>query len=121
MALVGVALVVYTDADMQDCVFCKIIAKEVKAEIEKETENLLVFDDKLPKAPIHLLMVPKKHCRDITEADGEVWAEIRTVANEIAKEKNLRGFRLVHNAGEAAAVKHMHVHFLADVTKDREL
>lgn len=121
MTLVGCPYVVYTDADMKDCVFCKIIAKEVDAEIEKETENLLVFKDQFPKAPIHLLLVPKKHFRDITEADGDVWAQIREVANEIAKEKDLRGFRLVHNAGKAAAVSHMHVHFLADITKDREL
>jgi histidine triad (HIT) family protein len=106
---------------MDDCVFCKIIKKEIPAEIEKETENLLIFKDNKPKAPIHLLFVPKTHYRDITEADGKIWEEVRATALEIAKEKNLRGFRLVHNAGEVALVPHMHVHFLADITSDREI
>ncbi|MBI2066051.1 HIT domain-containing protein, partial [Candidatus Woesebacteria bacterium] len=70
---------------------------------------------------IHLLLTPRKHYRDITEADGQIWSKIREVALQIAKEKNLRGFRLVHNAGDAAAVAHMHVHFLGEVSKDREV
>lgn len=106
---------------MSDCIFCKIIARQVPAKIEKETENLLVFEDISPKAPVHLLLVPKTHFRDITEADGEIWAEIREMANNLAKEKHLKGFRLVHNAGEAAIVPHMHVHFLGDVKTDREV
>jgi histidine triad (HIT) family protein len=93
----------------------------VPAEMEKETENIIVFKDKFPKAPIHLLIVPRKHYRDITESDGVVWSEIRELANEMAKEKNLKGFRLVHNAGSAAVVPHMHVHFLGEVDAEREV
>ena len=93
----------------------------VPAEMEKETENMIVFKDKFPKADIHLLIVPRKHYRDITESDGVVWSEIRDIANEIAKEKNLKGFRLVHNAGTAAVVPHMHVHFLGEVDAEREV
>ena len=100
---------------MNDCIFCKIVEKQIPAEIEKETENILVFKNKFPKAPIHLLIVPKRHYKDITEADGAVWSEVRELANEIAKEKNLKGFRLVHNAGSAAVVPHMHVHLLGEV------
>jgi len=106
---------------MEDCIFCRIVKREIPAEIEKETENLIVFKDASPKAPIHLLLVPKNHYRDITVADGKVWEEIRQVSVEIAKQKNLKGFRLVHNAGEAAMVPHMHVHFLAEVKADREV
>lgn len=106
---------------MEDCLFCKIVSKEVPAEVEKETEKLLVFKDKFPKAPVHLLIVPKNHYKDITEADGDIWEEVRTLAVEIAKEKNLKGFRLVHNAGEAAMVKHMHVHLLGDVEVNRRV
>jgi len=98
-----------------------IASGAVPAEIEKETENIIVFKDKFPKAPIHLLIVPRKHYKDITESDGAVWSEIRELANEIAKEKNLKGFRLVHNAGSAAVVPHMHVHFLGEVDAEREV
>lgn len=106
---------------MEDCLFCKIVKREIPADIVKETDSLLVFKDKYPKAPVHLLLIPKRHYRDITETDGEVWEKMREVAVEIAKEKNLKGFRLVHNAGEAAAVAHMHIHFLGEVKADREI
>lgn len=106
---------------MKDCVFCKIVAGQIPAEIEKETDLLCIFKDKFPKAPIHLLIVPKKHYSDISESDGEVWSQIRETAIKLAQEKNLKGFRLVNNAGSAAAVKHMHVHFLGDVEAAREV
>lgn len=106
---------------MKDCIFCNIISGEVPAEIEKESEKIVVFKDKFPKAPVHLLLVPKKHYRDITEADGDIWEEIRSLAVELAKEKKMTGFRLVHNAGAAAMVQHMHVHFLGEVLMEREL
>lgn len=86
-----------------------------------ETETLLAFKDINPKAPVHLLLVPKTHYRDITEADAEIWKEVREMALWLAKEKNLKGFRLVHNAGEAAAVAHMHVHLLGEVSAEREV
>lgn len=106
---------------MDGCIFCKIVSKEISAEIEKETDLLSVFKDKFPKAPIHLLIVPKKHYDDISQADGEVWSAVREMALSLANEKNLKGFRLVNNAGSAAMVKHLHVHFLGDVEVTREV
>jgi histidine triad (HIT) family protein len=106
---------------MQDCIFCKIIKKEIPTQIEKETSNLVVFKDINPGAPIHLLIVPKKHIQDLSQDSGLNWASIGKLAVAIAKEKGVSGFRLVHNAGDAAAVPHMHVHFLAEVSKDRKL
>ncbi len=106
---------------MQDCIFCKIIKGEIPSRVEKETANLLAIHDTNPKAPIHLLIIPKKHINDLREDNGVNWAAIGKLAVKIAKEKGLSGFRLVHNAGDAAVVKHMHVHFLAGVTKDREV
>jgi diadenosine tetraphosphate (Ap4A) HIT family hydrolase len=97
------------------------VSREIPAEIEKETDTLCIFKDKFPKASIHLLIVPKKHYTDISESDGEVWSQIRETAVELAREKNLKGFRLVINAGSAAAVKHMHVHFLGNVEVAREV
>ncbi|MFZ5932868.1 MAG: HIT domain-containing protein [Patescibacteria group bacterium] len=106
---------------MDECIFCQVVNRKIPSQIEKETENLLVFKDINPRAPIHLLIVPKKHYRDISQADGKIWSEVRDVALEIAREKGLKGFRLVHNAGEAAIVSHMHVHFLAEISKERGL
>lgn len=104
---------------MEDCIFCKIAKGKTDTKIEKETKNIVVFKDINPQAAIHLLFVPKKHVRDVTEIDDTTWNEIKDVATMIARAKSLKGFRLVHNAGDAALLPHMHVHFLGDVSPDR--
>lgn len=104
---------------MENCVFCKIAGGKTDTKFEKETENLAVFKDINPQAAIHFLIVPKKHVKDIAEVEDSVWKEIKDVAVGISRAKSLSGFRLVHNAGDAAAVTHMHIHFLGDVTPDR--
>lgn len=86
---------------------------------EKETENLVVFKDINPQAAVHLLIVPKKHVKDLGDTEDNVWKEIKDVAVGISRAKSLSGFRLVHNSGDAAAVAHMHVHLLGDVSPDR--
>lgn len=106
---------------MEDCVFCKIIKGEIPTEKVKETENLIVIKDIHPKAPIHFLILPKEHIGDIRDDNGVVWASIGKLATEIALEQKVSGFRLVHNAGKASLIKHMHVHFLGEVSEDREL
>ena len=106
---------------MNDCIFCRIVSGEVPTEIEKETDRVVVFRDIHPSAPIHYLIVPKIHIRDIREAESYLWDDIRDVASDLAKERNLSGFRLATNAGDAAMVPHMHVHFLAGITKDRSV
>jgi histidine triad (HIT) family protein len=106
---------------MEDCVFCKIVSKEIKTEIVKETENLIVFKDIHPKAPVHLLIIPKKHIVDIKECDDLLWTEIKKIANELASEITPNSFRLVANAGNAAEIKHMHVHFLGQIDVQREI
>jgi histidine triad (HIT) family protein len=106
---------------MEDCIFCKIVKKEVPSDIIKETDNFIVFPDINPQAAIDFLIAPKKHISDIFEMDDPSWIEIKSIAQAIAKEKGFDSFRLVHNAGAAALVPHMHVHLLAGVTKDRKL
>lgn len=106
---------------MADCIFCKIIKGEIPSKVEKETANLIVIHDTNPKAPIHLLIISKKHVQDIREDDGVIWAAAGKLAVELAKEKKLTGFRLVHNVGEVAMIPHMHVQFLGDISKDREV
>ena len=106
---------------MDDCVFCKIVKKEMASEVELENEDFVVFKDTNPKAPVHLLIVPKIHTQDIRTLDGNLWDGIREIAINLASKKNLTGFRLVHNAGDAAVVPHMHFHFLGQVAADREV
>ena len=106
---------------MDDCIFCKIVKGETPTEIEKETDRVVVFKDIRPSAPIHFLIVPKVHIKDIREADSYIWDDIKRVATEISEEKKLSGFRLTTNAGDASMVPHMHIHFLAGITSDRKV
>lgn len=106
---------------MEDCVFCKIVKGETDTKIEKETKNLIVFKDINPQAAIHYLILPKEHVLDITQLKDEVWKEIKKIVVVMAKDKSLKGFRLIHNAGDAASIPHMQVHFLADVAPVRAM
>ncbi|KKT56857.1 MAG: Protein Kinase C [Candidatus Amesbacteria bacterium GW2011_GWA1_44_24] len=106
---------------MDDCIFCKIIKKEAPGKIELENDNLIVIKDIHPKASVHLLLIPKKHVRDITDLDEITWLEIKKMVLLLAKDGGLKNFRIVHNAGGAALVSHMHIHFLAEISTDREI
>lgn len=106
---------------MKNCIFCKIVKGEMSTKFERETKDLVVFKDINPQTSAHLLIVPKKHVKDIRESGNKLWDSIGKMAIELAKEMNLKGFRLVHNVGSAAAVPHMHVHFLGDVSAEREI
>ncbi len=106
---------------MEECIFCKIVDGKVPTEKVDETENVIVIKDINPKAPIHFLIIPKEHIEDIRSDNGVIWVSIGKLATKMAKDKGIRGFRLVHNAGDASLVKHMHVHFLGDVSGGREL
>jgi len=104
---------------MKNCIFCKIIAREIPSEIILETETILVIKDINPKAPIHYLIIPKKHIPDIQSLDNDDFA----IANDIFKAAqqlslalpHSNAFRLVSNNGAdiGQVVFHLHVHFLA--------
>jgi histidine triad (HIT) family protein len=104
---------------MSDCLFCRIIAKKVPAKILYDDEDVTAFEDVNPQAPVHALVVPKKHISttlDITEEDSELIGRLFRVANRIATEKGIaeRGFRLVMNTNSEAgqSVYHIHLHLL---------
>lgn len=105
---------------MQDCLFCKIIKREIPAEIVFENEDVLVFKDIKPVAPTHLLVIPKKHIStlfDLEEEDTLIMGRVQLAVNQVARELGLidRGFRLVVNCGRDAGqlVMHIHYHLLA--------
>src|SRR5665647_2381985 len=92
---------------MDDCLFCRIVKKEIKSEIVFENDSVLIFKDINPKAPVHLLVIPKKHITDITEIDNLSAAESFGILSSISKialalglEKS--GFRVVTNTGAGA-------------------
>jgi len=100
---------------MTDCIFCKIIKKEIPAQIRYEDEDLIAFDDINPQAPVHILLLPKKHISSLVELNDQILAgKLLLVAKKVAKEAGLDNFRVVTNSGEEAGqtVSHLHFHIL---------
>lgn len=100
-----------------DCLFCKIIRKEIPKEFDYESEKLVVFPDINPSADIHLLIVPKKHVGGIGEIKkehGELLVEVYQVVKKLVTDKNLSDdlYRVVVNGGRAQHVPHIHFHLL---------
>jgi len=101
------------------CIFCKIAAHEVPTEIVHENDRIVAFRDMDPKAPTHILLIPKEHIgsiADIEDRHGAMLADIAQAATHLAKTEGIdrSGWRLVTNVGPDAgqSVFHLHVHLL---------
>jgi histidine triad (HIT) family protein len=104
---------------MADCLFCRIAAGEIPADVVAETDRALAFRDINPQAPTHVLVIPRDHhdnAADLARADGDLLADVLRLAADVAGQEGLEeaGYRLVTNTGEAAGqtVGHLHVHVL---------
>lgn len=103
----------------EDCIFCKIIQKQIPATVLFEDDRVLAFADINPQAPVHALIIPKEHvdrAHHLTSGHGEVLAAMFAAGRAVAEDKRLveSGYRLVINNGEGAgqAVFHLHMHLL---------
>lgn len=102
----------------KDCLFCKIAAHEIDADVVHEREGLLAFRDTNPQAPVHVLLIPKQHLASASELTGEhgpLLAEMFEVMASIAQDESLsEGHRIVTNIGPDAgqSVDHLHFHLL---------
>jgi histidine triad (HIT) family protein len=105
-----------------DCIFCKIIAREVPSEIIEETEDIIVIKDIKPQAPIHYLLIPKKHIKDITSferTDCCYGSKMILMAQRLAQQNpQVAEFKFLINNGYKAGQRifHVHAHFLAGST-----
>ena len=104
---------------MNGCLFCRISTKKIPANIIYEDSEAVAFNDINPQAPVHVLIIPKKHIStslDITDEDNVLISHLFRLAAKIAKEKGIaeRGFRLVMNTNSDAGqtVFHIHLHLL---------
>jgi histidine triad (HIT) family protein len=105
-----------SDVVDRDCIFCKIAAGEVPAEIVHSGDSVVAFRDLQPRAPTHLLLIPKAHIKDLTEIrdrDGDMLAEMMQAANHLARTEGIDrgGWRLVANVGPDAGQSVFHLHF----------
>jgi len=103
---------------MKDCLFCKIIKGEIPTEFLYQDENVVAFHDLHPKAPVHILIVPKKHIdklQDISDNDKELLGQLLLAAKKIAGQEEIgEGFKIVINCGQKGGqeIFHLHVHLL---------
>jgi len=102
-----------------DCIFCKIVAGEIPSDIIYQDEEAIAFRDIEPQAPVHLLIIPRKHIpslADLTEAESSLVAHMVNIANQLAAKEGISasGYRLVINCGEQGGqlVPHLHMHLL---------
>jgi histidine triad (HIT) family protein len=103
---------------MTDCLFCRIVSKEIPAQIVAETDHCLAFHDVSPQAPVHVLVIPKRHVDSLASVTDPIVAGlIAAMAAEVAKSLGVAksGYRLVINVGAdgGQTVHHLHAHLLA--------
>lgn len=101
---------------MADCLFCRVIRKEIPATIVYEDAKFLAFDDIHPRAPVHVLLIPKTHFASLNEAPdeaGELLGEALLRAREIARGKGIgtSGYRIVLNTARDSGQEVFHIHF----------
>ena len=113
---------------MNDCLFCKIAAGEIPSTKVYEDEQTLAFRDIAPQAPVHVLVIPKKHVSgwyDAKDEDDALLSHLMRVAANVAKMEGVvdSGFRVVSNCGADAqqTVKHLHLHVLGGKTMAGEM
>lgn len=100
-----------------DCIFCKIVARDIPSEIVYENDSVLAFKDLNTVAPVHFLVIPKKHvacANDINSENKNLIAEIFEAISLICKKQNVPEYRIVNNCGASAGqtVSHLHFHVL---------
>lgn len=101
---------------MEDCIFCKIVRKEIPAEVVYEDEDILAFKDINPVAPVHILVIPKKHIPDLVSAhedDAMLLGKVQLVSAKIAQLAGIseKGYRFINNCREEGGQVVYHIHY----------
>ncbi len=101
---------------MEECIFCKIVSKDIPATVIYEDERMIAFDDINPQAPVHVLLIPKEHFPSLEEIPDEkkdILSHLLIKARGIAQEKEIAesGYRIVLNTGRDSGQDVLHIHF----------
>jgi histidine triad (HIT) family protein len=97
-----------------DCLFCRIAAGEIPSDRVFEDAAVIVFRDVNPKAPTHVLAIPRRHlasAADLTDADGDLLAALFGALRHVAEEAGLKGYRILTNVGAESGQSVFHLHF----------
>jgi histidine triad (HIT) family protein len=101
---------------MENCIFCKIINKEIQASIVFEDEKMIAFNDINPQAPVHILLIPREHFSSLNEVPEEkkdILSHLLLKARQIAQKKEIaeKGYRIVLNTARDSGQEVLHIHF----------
>ena len=100
---------------MSDCLFCKIVAGEIPSKKVYEDDDVIAFEDINPQAPVHLLVIPRRHIASLNEAgadDSDLLGRVVAACAELARERGIEdGYRVVNNCGAPAGQSVFHIHF----------
>jgi histidine triad (HIT) family protein len=112
----------------EECIFCRIIAGEIPADIVYQDEDFLAFRDIMPKAPTHVLVIPKTHVTstaELTDGQEELAGRLIIIAKNLAEKEGIakKGYRLVINCGSEGGqiVPHLHLHLIGGRQMDAKL
>jgi histidine triad (HIT) family protein len=97
-----------------DCLFCRIVSGEIPSDRVHEDDEVIVFRDINPRAPTHVLAIPRRHVpsvADLTDADGDLLAALFGALRRVAEQAGLRGYRIVTNVGPESGQSVLHLHF----------
>lgn len=98
--------------DSNNCIFCKIANKEIPSSLIFENDNIVAFNDLNPQAPVHILVIPKKHYPSLNEVDDvNLLGELMSAIREITKKLGIKEYRTVLNTGKVAGQEVFHIHF----------
>lgn len=106
---------------MDNCIFCQIAAGRIPGNFVYQDDEFMVIRDIHPQAPVHLLVIPKKHVVDFMQADHATVNRLMALARDMITKENITDYRLVHNGQGAAVIEHLHLHILGKVDKTRSL
>jgi histidine triad (HIT) family protein len=106
---------------MNTCIFCNIVSGKLPSTKLFEDDRVLVFKDIFPQAPVHWIIIPKKHVPELLAADDVLIHHMMNVAKRIIRDEKINGYRLVSNGKGAAVIDHLHIHLLGKVDRLRQL
>lgn len=106
---------------MNDCIFCNVINGELPSTKGYEDTDVLVIKDIHPQAPVHWLVLSKKHIPELLEASGDLAGRMMNIVNKIIKDQGIEQYRIVINGKGAVFVDHLHIHILGQIDKNRTL
>ena len=106
---------------MHDCIFCNIVVGALPSTPLYQDEDVMVIQDIHPQAPVHLLVLSKKHVSEFLEAEDALIDKIMRVVRKVIQEEKITNYRIVNNGKGVAFIDHVHVHILGNVDKMRAL